>query len=928
MANNTIQIVIKADGSSAVSGIKDVTNSLSNIGKTAGIAAVAGIGAATVAVAGFGAAGLKAFVGFEQGMNEVFTLLPGISEDAMADMTGQVKDFAKEFGTLPEEVVPALYQALSAGVPPGNVFDFLEQANKAAVGGVSTLDAAVSGISSVVNAYGAEILSAEQASDLMFTTVKLGVTTFDELSGSLGNVTPYSSALGVEFGNVTAALATMTTQGLSTGQATTGLRQMFVELSDSGSEVGKAFTELSGKTFKEFIAEGGNLQEALQVIAGGFTTMESSGGMSADAIEKTKNKIIDLKGKLVVATQKQSEWNDKTKESTKIASANTIDKLNRDIQALESSLTSTSWTTSSSTKTLQELFGSVEAGSAALILTGNGAESFTSNLEQMGASAGATDAAFETMDKGLGRTFEKIKAAASVFLIDIGERIAPTFAKFADMAILAFGPLSDFVLRVFDKITPILDNFTSYIGNLIDAFQTGGTAGLMDALGLSPAAVELIGKITGDLQWLANTISSQAGPVIAWLSSTIMPALNMAIEFVNQHWEAFRNALIAIIAVIAGATIFTTIAALIATIANPVTLVIAAVGLLAAAWTENWGGIRDILTQFWFNTALPVLTDLWAWLSVNVPIAIAALSNFWTTVLVPAMQAVWAFIQTSVIPAIATLWGWLATNVPVAIAALSDFWTGTLLPAIKDVWAFINTSVIPILKTVADWVGVNVPAAITVLTNFWNNTLLPALKVIWDFISNYLIPLFTSIATLITTVVAVAVEVLAGVFKNSLMPAISTVWTFLETYLKPAFNAVKEVMGTVASAITTVLQPAFNALGEFFSNVFQQKIGGIVSAFDAIKSAISGIIDFIGRLIDAINKIPDIPGVGGSSANRVFGSGAMSAGGIFGGSVGGLSSGSVNNSNSSVTNFNMTVNTQASASTVIQDFQTMRAMLA
>ena len=52
----------------------------------------------------------------------------------MEEMTGQVRDFAKEFGVLPDQVVPALYQSISAGVDDDNVFTFLEQAVKTSIG--------------------------------------------------------------------------------------------------------------------------------------------------------------------------------------------------------------------------------------------------------------------------------------------------------------------------------------------------------------------------------------------------------------------------------------------------------------------------------------------------------------------------------------------------------------------------------------------------------------------------------------------------------------------------------------------------------------------------------------------------------------------------------------------------------------------------
>lgn len=244
----------------------DTNNAASNMAKAFGGLVVGGAIAAGTAIAGIGIQGVEAFTSFQKQMNEVFTLLPGISQKGMDDMTSQVKDFAKQFGVLPDKVVPALYQALSAGVPPDNVFKFLATAQKAASGGVTDLKVSVNGITSVVNAYGADVLDAAKASDEMFTTVRLGKTNFEELSASLFNVIPTAASLGVSFGDVSAALATMTLQGVPTSVATTQLRQLFVELSQAGGKASKTFQQIAGETFVDFIKEGHNVADALGIM--------------------------------------------------------------------------------------------------------------------------------------------------------------------------------------------------------------------------------------------------------------------------------------------------------------------------------------------------------------------------------------------------------------------------------------------------------------------------------------------------------------------------------------------------------------------------------------------------------------------------------------------------------------------------------------
>lgn len=199
---------------------------------------------------------LDEFQTFEKGAAEVFTLMPGITQDAMDQMKADVLDFGVAVGRQSDEVLPALYQAISAGVPSENVFDFMQVASNAALGGVTDLETAVDGITSVVNAYGSEAISAQQASDVMFTAVRLGKTDFEQLSTSLFNVIPTAASLGVSFTDVSASLAALTAQGTPTSVATTQLRAAFVEASKSGSKLDEALRALHGKGFADLIKSG------------------------------------------------------------------------------------------------------------------------------------------------------------------------------------------------------------------------------------------------------------------------------------------------------------------------------------------------------------------------------------------------------------------------------------------------------------------------------------------------------------------------------------------------------------------------------------------------------------------------------------------------------------------------------------------------
>lgn len=234
-----------------------------NLGNT--IKTVGGLMAAYFSIQ-FGKDAFDQFAMFEQGMKKVATIIPGVSQETMKAMTEQIRAFRIEFGVNAEQATQGLYDSLSAGVPPGNVFDFLEIAQKAAVGGVTDLTTTVDGLTSVVNAYGDGVIDAVQVADLMFQTMKIGKTSFEEMAASLYNVVPIASSLGVGFDNVSAALATMTAQGIPTAQTTTQLRQLMVELSKAGTAASDTFKKAAGMGFKDFIAEGNNIADALMIM--------------------------------------------------------------------------------------------------------------------------------------------------------------------------------------------------------------------------------------------------------------------------------------------------------------------------------------------------------------------------------------------------------------------------------------------------------------------------------------------------------------------------------------------------------------------------------------------------------------------------------------------------------------------------------------
>ena len=370
----------------------------------AGIAA--GAAAAAAAVATFAKNSLAEFATFEKGMNEVFTLMPGISKKEMGKMQDDVLELSRTMGKLPEEIVPALYQAISAGVPKDNAMEFMQVASKAAIGGVATLEESVDVLTSVVNTYGKENITAQKAADILFTTVKLGKTNFSQLSATLYNVMPIANAMGVSFEQVGASMAALTAKGVPTAQATTQLRAAMQSLGAPTSRQAEFMRTLGIDTeeLKETIAKKPDgLVQAMKMI-----------GHAANG--------------------------DKEK--------------------------------------LRKLLGSVEAVQAVLALTADDAKVVTDNLNEMANASGASEEAFKTMDQGLARSMEKIKASIKAAMVKIGAALAPVveammpaLQDLADaFADLPWKELGEEMKKIFIDLKPALKELVKAGKELFHAF--------------------------------------------------------------------------------------------------------------------------------------------------------------------------------------------------------------------------------------------------------------------------------------------------------------------------------------------------------------------------------------------------------------------------------------------------------------------------
>ncbi len=280
--------------------LQDVSQKMRNVG----------IGMAGSAAA-IGGAGIKMAADFDGAMREVNTMLL-LNEDEFKALSDDTQELARRMGVDATDAANALYQAISAGVPKDNAIEFMEVASKAAIGGVTDTETAVDGLTTVMNAFKMPVEDAQNVADLMFTTVKNGKTTFEELSASMSQAAPMAAAIGVPFEDLMAATATLTKQGVPTAQAMTQIRQSMVSLTKPTGEMQDLLAEMgyeSGEALLEAEGYAGAMEAVREATAGNtdmlgkalgsvesLNAMYALTGQNADAAAEDMNAMTDATG--------------------------------------------------------------------------------------------------------------------------------------------------------------------------------------------------------------------------------------------------------------------------------------------------------------------------------------------------------------------------------------------------------------------------------------------------------------------------------------------------------------------------------------------------------------------------------------------------------------------------------------------------------
>jgi len=125
---------------------------------------------------------------------------------------------------------------------------------------------------------------AEKRAAQLFTTTKVGLLTLDQLTGEIGSLSVQAKSLGVDFEDVTAALAGLTLKGVTTSEASTKINALFNEIASGSEEANKYLANFRDSAGKPIQLNASSLKE--KGLKGIIDDLKSATGGDTSVIQK------------------------------------------------------------------------------------------------------------------------------------------------------------------------------------------------------------------------------------------------------------------------------------------------------------------------------------------------------------------------------------------------------------------------------------------------------------------------------------------------------------------------------------------------------------------------------------------------------------------------------------------------------------------
>lgn len=458
-------------------------------------------------------------------------------------------------------------------------------------------------------------------------------------------------------------------------------------------------------------------------------------------------------------------------------------------------------------------------------------------------------------------------------LADVGAQLAPIFRaaagalatvapEVADIA-TAIGPgIAAAISAVGPALAALGPGLTAVAEAMSEAFSSPAVAkglsdlgsafaGLLAAVApLIPLVADAAGALGSHLATSINTAVSLLSPLIdafVWVGDAISAAAGP----IGIFGDGIGTLVGIVAAIITAVKVWTAVQWALNTAlrANPIGLIITAVGALVAAFAWAWNEFAGF-RQFWI--------DLWNGIVETVQPVIDLITDAWQ-----------AFVDW---------WGEVWAEIQAPVTAAWEFIQGTIVVAMTAIWETIQAvwnSIVAVFTAVWETIKGVIQGAVDVVRGIID-IFLGGLSGNWSQVWNGLVSVLSGVWNMITSIVSGAVSMLKGIISGALSTIsgiFSSVWNGIKGGVSAAWDG-------IVSGVSDGIDSMMNFIGDipdkvigFFADAGswlieagKKIIGGLI---DGIKSMISAVGDAIGSIVDTVSSyLPFSPAKQGPLSGR------------------------------------------------------------
>jgi TP901 family phage tail tape measure protein len=446
--------------------------------------------------------------------------------------------------------------------------------------------------------------------------------------------------------------------------------------------------------------------------------------------------------------------------------------------------------------------------------------------DDMSNSAGAMDAAYETMSKTTASRLQELNNRFDIIKVNIGERLMPFVEQLAD----AFGHLMD----VWDGLSPQTQDLIVKIAALagVIAIVVGAIITIVGVFLIFAGAAAAAGVSLGVVGAVIAGIVITFGLLVAGIY-LVVSNWQILCDWFGPKFQTVKDAVL---------TAWDYIQAKINEFTDWLNnTAIPAVQSFIASVLEQW----NMLQAWWGEHVTPIITaisELWTAISDAFT---TGMSQIWTIIQVgwDIIQNIWNAVGGPIMAATEGLWN--------ALVSLITGLMTTIWNVIVSIWNGIKGFIEGVLKAIQGIIQIVTGLISGDWGKVWDgikNVAAGVWDAIFSLISNALGMIWAIISGVLTTIW----DVIKGIFQG-IWGTINSVWDGIVNRTRQAWNDFKQSIVDAVNGIyswltgfpgriTDVLHIDLSAIGRQIMGSF---LDGLKSGFEAVKDFVGGIAGWV-----------------------------------------------------------------------------------